>query len=436
MAQIDWHRTRDILICIICFGVIVWALGSFAGQFIDVIIILLLSMAVAFLLTPAANLLARYHVPRVVATLIVYIIMLALLGALGYALVFSLIQQALNFSQTITDFALNLPTTMVNLINFLETQGHIPDANIRAAIDQIQLQATDFARSMASNVLNFAFVITNGFIDILLVIVISFYLTLDGKRIRDSIVSIMPKSSLPHVLLFEDALNRVVGNYIRGQLTLALIVGCMASLVCVATGLQNYAYLVGVLAFIFETIPMVGPALASIPAIALSLLLPDPFPRTFYIVLAFVAIQAIESNILGPRIVGHAVGLHPVASLLALLIGAKLLGPLGALIATPIVAAIWVVVASLYRSIRGESADQILAKRRRASWVIRRPPQLHMPKKRQPLQNAGPEARSETDSAPEHTELFHVRSQQEEKPEPSQNEEGEHRQDNGDRIRT
>src|SRR5205085_10779644 len=108
---------------------------------------------------------------------------------------------------------------------------------------------------------------------------------------------------------------------------------------------------------------------ASIPAILLSLLLPDPFPRTIWIVIYFIAVQMVESNILGPRIVGHAVGLHPVASILALIIGAQLFGAFGALLATPIVAAAWVVLASLYRSARGETADQMLAQKR-TGWAI------------------------------------------------------------------
>ena len=126
---------------------------------------------------------------------------------------------------------------------------------------------------------------------------------------------------------------------------------------------------------------MVGPALASIPAILLSLLLPDPFPRTFWIIIYFIAVQMVESNILGPRIVGHAVGLHPVASILALIIGAQLFGAFGALLATPIVAAAWVVIASLYRSVRGETADQMLAQKR-PGWVIRSPEQLLPMRKR------------------------------------------------------
>src|SRR6185503_654440 len=99
---------------------------------------------------------------------------------------------------------------------------------------------------------------------------------------------------------------------------------------------------------------------------------PSPFPRTYEILVYFIIIQMVESNILGPRIVGHAVGLHPVASILALIIGAQLFGAFGALLATPIVAAVWVVIASLYNSIRGESADTMLATNRRNPWLRKR----------------------------------------------------------------
>jgi len=121
---------------------------------------------------------------------------------------------------------------------------------------------------------------------------------------------------------------------------------------------------------------MVGPALASIPAILISLLLPDPFPRTYVILIYFIIIQLIESNILGPRIVGHAVGLHPVASILALIVGVQLFGPFGALLATPILAAVWVVITSFYRSFRGESADEMLANKR-TSWIRHSSQQNH-----------------------------------------------------------
>src|SRR5216683_1379123 len=364
MERVDWQRLRDILISIICVGILLWAAWSILSQFLHAVVLLLLSMALAFLLTPAVNMLTRQkYMPRVVATLIVYLVVLAVVSGIGYALVFSLIKQVESFSSVVISYFTTLPDKFTQFQGFLVAQG-IPKSNIEAAIQQIQGQATGFAQSLATNALNIVLAVSDALVNVLLVLVLGFYLTLDGQHIRDSLFNIIPKRSQSFFLLSEDALNRVVGNYIRGQLTLALIIGILAGVGCAFLGLKDYALIIGVLAFLFETIPMVGPALASIPAILISLLLPEPFPRTFYVVIYFVIVQMLESNIFGPRIVGHAVGLHPVASIFALIVGAQLFGAFGALLATPIVAAAWVVIASLYRSARGETADEMLARSR------------------------------------------------------------------------
>lgn len=374
MQRVNWQRVRDILIVVICIGVIIWASFSVMGIFVHAIVLLLVAMAVAFLVTPLVNILHRY-IPRLLACLIVYLLVVSGLIALCYALVFSLIQQVDYFSTHLPQYVQNLPATYTDTLNWLVKQG-IPISSINKAISTIEDQANALALTLATNLVSIVQIVTDIIVNILLVGVLSFYLTLDGKRIRNALVNIVPKESMPHVQLFEDALNRVVGNYIRGQLTLALIIGVLAGVGCYFLGLSNFALIIGGLAFLFETIPMVGPTLASIPAILISLLLPDPFPRTYVILVYFVIIQLFEGNVLGPRIVGHAVGLHPVASILALVIGVQLFGPFGALLATPILAAVWVVISSFYRSFRGESADEILANKRR-SWVRRGSQQNH-----------------------------------------------------------
>lgn len=377
MDQINWQKVRDILISIICLGALFWASWSILGQFVHAIILLLLAMAIAFLVTPLVNIL-HHSMPRAVAALLVFAVILAIIGGLCYALIFSLIQQIQYFSAHIPTYFKTLPATYDTFQKWLVKQG-IPQSQIDQTLANLQGQVTTYLNNLVANALNIVFVVTDVLVNILLVAVLGFYLTMDGKRIRNNLVGLAPRRTLPHVLLFEDALNRVVGNYIRGQLTLALIIGILAGLGCSIFRLGNYALIVGVMAFLFETIPMVGPALASIPALLISLLLPDPFPRTIWILVYFIIVQMVESNILGPRIVGHAVGLHPVASILALIIGAQLFGAFGALLATPVVAAAWVVIASLYRSLRGESADEILATSRRTSWIRQRGDEEELP---------------------------------------------------------
>src|SRR5690348_6000468 len=100
MDQRDWRHTRDVLISVICIGVIFWALWLVLGQFVEAIVILLLSMAVAFLLTPIVNLLVKYRIPRVLAAVLTYVVVLGVIGWLAYQLGISLIQQSLTFSNT------------------------------------------------------------------------------------------------------------------------------------------------------------------------------------------------------------------------------------------------------------------------------------------------------------------------------------------------
>src|SRR5207302_92100 len=118
MQRINWTRLRDILIVIICIGIVLWATFSILGLVVHAIVLLLLAMAVAFLVTPLVNLLDRY-MPRVVAALLVYILVLAALGGLFYALVFSLIQQITYFSNNLPVYVQDLPATYSNFLKWL-----------------------------------------------------------------------------------------------------------------------------------------------------------------------------------------------------------------------------------------------------------------------------------------------------------------------------
>jgi len=98
MDQAKWQRRRDILLCIVCIGIIGWFVWSLLlGLFFHAILLLLLSMAVAFLITPGVDLLERNKIPRVFATVLMYIIVLAGLFLLFSALAYSFIQQVFSF---------------------------------------------------------------------------------------------------------------------------------------------------------------------------------------------------------------------------------------------------------------------------------------------------------------------------------------------------
>jgi hypothetical protein len=113
----------------------------------------------------------------------------------------------------------------------------------------------------------------------------------------------------------QDNGSRVLGGYLRAQFTLALIIGVLAGVGMSVLGLP-YAVVLGVLAGLFELVPMFGPILSVIPAVIVALFM--PFPTVIWVVLYFLLIQQLENTGLAPRISGHAVGLHPLGPMFAL----------------------------------------------------------------------------------------------------------------------
>jgi predicted PurR-regulated permease PerM len=125
-----------------------------------------------------------------------------------------------------------------------------------------------------------------------------------------------------------------------------------------------YAVVLGVLAGLFELVPMFGPILSVIPAVIVALFM--PFPTVVWVLLFFLAVQQIENNILVPRISGHAVGLHPLGAMFALLAGFQMAGLLGGLFTVPLAGVLWVLLSAAYRN---AVTPEPLPSR---DWVLRR----------------------------------------------------------------
>jgi predicted PurR-regulated permease PerM len=240
------------------------------------------------------------------------------------------------------------------------------------SIDKLKTQATGYFSTWGNIVLNnlTAIVLTSFtfLVNTVLVLVIAFYLLLDGERLKDRAYQLVPDSQLSRVAFVEATVNEVLGGYLRGQLLMGLTIGTMAGVGTGLLGLQ-YAVLIGVLAGILELVPMLGPWLASMPAIAIALFSPHPWPLTLWVGLYFLAIQQVESNVIGPRITGHAVGVHPLGALMALLVGIDLYGILGALFAVPVAGILYVLGMAIYYNFTGRTQPEPVRKPQNTAWL-------------------------------------------------------------------
>src|SRR5947209_7333115 len=207
------------------------------------------------------------------------------------------------------------------------------------------------AQSTLSSAVTVAEAVAGGVIDTMLVLVLGFWFIVDGGRMVAVALRLVPEKQRDKARFVQDTVSQVVGMYIRGQLVMASIIGLSAGVGSWLLGVR-YPVLIGILAFLFELIPMVGPILASLPAVMISLT--QPRPLVVYVIVFFVVMQVVENNVLSPRITGGAVGLHPVAALLAIVVGADLGGVVGALFAVPFAGVASVLIAAVWKGWRGE----------------------------------------------------------------------------------
>ncbi|MGZ3673908.1 MAG: AI-2E family transporter [Ktedonobacterales bacterium] len=343
-------RRRDIVITIlgvlVIVAVLVWATAHVAHALLVVLVAALL----AYALFPAVNMLARY-VPRWVAILVVYLAVVSAFGAIGYLVITAAIDQITALTHQIT--LLLSPTanaTNSPLLGRLRSLG-VTQEQINAVGDQVLAQAQMVLNS-AVPVLEGVF---NAVLDIILVTVLSIYLLIDGHRAIQLARTGVPIKHRARVTFTLTTLERVVGGYIRGQLVLATLVGLLVGLGMMVLRVP-YAVLLGVLAFVLEFIPILGVFISGAACVLIALT--QSWFLAVLVLVYFIVVHIIEGDIVGPRIVGRAVGVHPAVSIFALLAGAELFGLWGALFASPLAGLLQTFLSEVWREWREYHAAQ------------------------------------------------------------------------------
>ncbi|GEM_PF-1280685 len=212
-------------------------------------------------------------------------------------------------------------------------------------------KAVDKFSSQGGTVLNNAVTILTSTItvifDLFIVVIMSFYLLADGGRFIGWCLGLVPERHREQAAFFVRSLDTVLGGYIRGQVIVAITIGVLAGAGCYVLGVP-YALLIGIFAFLAESIPVIGPVLASIPACLISVF-SQPLPKPLFVIGWFILVQQIEQNVVGPRITGHAVGIHPVLAMVAIIIGLEVGGFWGAFLAVPVTGILQIVIREAYR---------------------------------------------------------------------------------------
>src|SRR5947199_4135195 len=323
-----WMRRVGLPLVILAWTAVALLLLWLAGHVIQALLLLTFAALLAYALAPAVKLLERV-MPRFLAILLVYLVILGALSALLYLIVRTAIVQVVSLSDYVR-FLLTPGKSgqLTPLEQTLQSFG-LSQSQIASARDQVVAGIEGFAGSVVPLLTGRV----GAILDVILVAVISIYLLAGGSRVSDWLRRNMPDQQQGRMKLLMDTLQRVVGGYIRGQLLLCGLVGVLVGVGMQVIGVP-FALLLGVLAFVLEFIPVLGTLVSG--TICVLLALTRVWVIAVIVLVYFVVVHVLEGDVVGPRIVGKTIGLNPVVSLAALIAGAELFGIAGALLASPV----------------------------------------------------------------------------------------------------
>jgi predicted PurR-regulated permease PerM len=330
----DWSFRRVVWATLVLISVLLgfWLLYRFN----QVIFNLFIAIVIGTVIRPAVTWLYQRGLPRMAGVILVYLLLLLLLTGF-LLLLFPLIsEQSTTIAAAMPDYYQNLRGWLVNNPNqFLVGLSEFLPATLPnlKPVQQTGQELMASAGQVAGYLRSLAKVIFLAIV----ILVLAFYWTLDGPRIIQSFLLLLPQGQRESIRDLFSAMESKVGFYIVGQGILCLVIGIMALLAYSLIGLPN-ALVLALIAGVLEAVPMIGPLLGAIPAglVALSIA-PD---KLIWVIVATVIIQQLENSLLVPRVMSKAVGVNPFVTLLALFAFSSLFGLAGALMAIPMAAMI------------------------------------------------------------------------------------------------
>ncbi len=320
---------------------VVWFLWSIK----EIILLMLISVIIASAIDPVADFLHRKKVPRALSVLLVYAVFIGLLVLVVYLLVPPINEQ----------------------FKILSQQDIYQQFQDKFGIYRDELNSTGIGREisngikeMAGNVAGTLFQTTKGvltgFVSVITVLAISFYLTVEESGMKNFIKHLTPFRHHAYAMRLVTKIQRKMGYWVLGQMILSAVIFGL-TFVGLTFLKVEFALILALIAGILEIVPFIGPIIAAIPAVFFAFL-QSPALAVAVIIL-YVVVQQLENHVIVPMVMSRSVGLNPVMVILGVLVGGTLGGVLGAIIAVPLIAGISVFVTDIMEGNVEESKDTV-----------------------------------------------------------------------------
>lgn len=295
----------------IIFTVFFLILLRFLVEIRSILFIIFISFILMSAFKPLVEKLEKLRLPRVIAILLVYLAGLSVIVYTGSTLIPPLVTQSINLGQ-------HLPQLIKDYLPFISI-------DVQSLTQQIA--------PIGENILKVSVGIFSNIFNIFSLLAVSFYMLMEREHFESHLSKFMGKEATVDFITILDRVEERLGAWVRGQFTLALIIGLSTYLGLLLLDLP-YILPLSILAGIMEIIPIIGPIISAIPAVLVALTA-NPL-LALATVVVFIVIQQLENHLVVPYVVRKSVGLPPVITIITLMIGARMAGILGALLSVPL----------------------------------------------------------------------------------------------------
>lgn len=297
----------------------------------DLALVVLMSVVIASSIEPMTKWFSKRKIPRILGVIVIYLTIAIILGISVFYLLLPLLSESSSVIKNLPtyfsgfDGSLNPSSSSQPIVSSLRNSINIEEIGntINAFIDSLNIGAFNTVVS-----------VFGGFLSFILMIVLSFYLSVDENGVSKFLRLVTPLKHEKYILNLWQRAQYKIGLWMQGQLILAVIIGMLVFLGLTLLGVKN-ALLLAFLAAVFEIIPLFGPILASIPAIALSFV-SGGISSAILVIGLYLIIHQFENHLIYPLVVKKVTGVSPVVSILALVAGYELFGFLGLILSVPI----------------------------------------------------------------------------------------------------
>jgi predicted PurR-regulated permease PerM len=340
-----WRVVSRAILFTIAVLILLWLLG----QITSVIVRLVLAVILAAGMKPLVDRLTarelqrqgRWTPPRGLVVLLVYVTMILLVSVAGGLIIQVVVSEIQNLVNGVPVYAPRIVTRVNELLDLVPGGREVvADFDIAGQLSGLVSRLFGVF-SQALLVFQYVLNLFSGLLDVLMILLLALYITTDGPRIGRYLLAFLPADRHMQASRVTERIFVRLGGWVSGQLLLCVIIGLLSWIGLTIIGVP-YVVVLALIAGIMEAVPNIGPIIAAVPAILIAALY-SPWQALFVAIL-YLIIQQLENYVIVPRVMSKAVELHPLAVLLALMVGGELMGVLGAVLAVPVTAAISVIV--------------------------------------------------------------------------------------------